>query len=242
MNCLILAAGLGTRLREVSESKPLTPVGGVPLIEHVVRRAASAGATRFVVVTGHEADRLERFLSELGKRAQLTIEFARARDWTKPNGYSVLDGSALIAGDYLLSMSDHLFDPAIARALAAGDPPEDLVLAVDSNVSGELIDLDDATKVAVSPEGRIDRIGKELEDYNAVDTGVFMAGPGLANAIRAEIEAGGVGSLSAGVQRLARAGRARTMDIGAARWIDVDDARMLALAESLVASETLTAL
>jgi choline kinase len=241
MNCLILAAGLGTRLRDVSESKPLTPLAGVPLIEHVVRRAASAGVTRFVVVTGHEADRLERFLSGLADRIELPIVFARAQDWTRPNGYSVLDGSAVIEGDYLLTMSDHLFDPAIARALAAAAPPADLILAVDSNVSGELIDLDDATKVAVSPERTIDRIGKELEHYNAIDTGVFMAGAGLAKAIEAEIAAGGVGSLSAGVQRLARAGRARTMDIGSARWIDVDDARMLALAERVVASETLTA-
>ena len=30
MNCLILAAGLGTRLRGISESKPLTPIGGIP--------------------------------------------------------------------------------------------------------------------------------------------------------------------------------------------------------------------
>jgi 1L-myo-inositol 1-phosphate cytidylyltransferase len=240
MNCLILAAGLGTRLREVSESKPLTPIAGVPLIEHVVHRAAVAGASRFVVVTGHEANQVERFLSELSERVKLPIVFARAQDWRKPNGYSVLAGSALIDGDYLLSMSDHLFDPAIARALAAGDPPEDLVLAVDSKVSGELIDLDDATKVAVSPDGTIDRIGKNLEDYNAIDTGVFRAGPGLAQAIRTEIESGGVGSLSAGVQRLARAGRARAMDVGNARWIDVDDRRMLALAEALVASESLT--
>jgi len=240
MNCLILAAGLGTRLRDVSESKPLTPVAGVPLIEHVVRRAAAAGADRFVVVTGHEADRLERFLSDLSERIALPIDFARARDWTKPNGYSVLDGSALIEGDYLLSMSDHLFDPAIPRALAAGDPPADLILAVDSKISSELTDLDDATKVAVSPDGAIDRIGKDLVDYNAIDTGVFMAGPGLAKAIEAEIAAGGSGSLSSGVQRLARAGRARAMDVGAARWIDVDDARMLALAEGLAASETLT--
>jgi choline kinase len=190
-----------------------------------------------VVVTGHEADRLERFLADLATRLQLSIEFARVDDWTLPNGYSVLAGSARIEGDYLLSMSDHLFDPAIVCALAAGVPPEDLILAIDSNVSGELIDLDDATKVAVLPDGTIDRIGKEIEHYNAVDTGVFMAGPGLAMAIRAEIDAGGAGSLSAGVQRLARAGRARTMDIGSARWIDVDDARMLGLAEALLAGE-----
>ena len=62
MNCVVLAAGLGTRLRGISDSKPLTPVAGRPLIEHVVRRAADAGASRFVVVTGHQAERLEPFL------------------------------------------------------------------------------------------------------------------------------------------------------------------------------------
>ncbi|MGZ5792190.1 MAG: NTP transferase domain-containing protein, partial [Croceibacterium sp.] len=119
MNCVIVAAGLGTRLREVSTSKPLTPLAGVPLIEHVVRRAATAGVTRFVVVTGHEAERLEQFLGELAARLDLRIDFARVEDWTLANGYSVLAGSALVEGDYLLLMSDHLFDPEIARRLAA---------------------------------------------------------------------------------------------------------------------------
>ena len=68
MNFLILAAGLGSRLREVSDSKPLTPVRGVPLIEHVVRAAAAGGATRFHVATGHEAERVEAFLSDLATR------------------------------------------------------------------------------------------------------------------------------------------------------------------------------
>jgi choline kinase len=238
MNCVILAAGLGTRLRGVSESKPLTLVAGVPLIEYVVRRAAAGGATRFVVVTGHRADELELFLTGLGHRTSLPISFARAEDWTRPNGFSVLAGSAQVDGDYLLLMSDHLFDPEIARRLAvASSPAADVVLAVDRDVAGELIDIDDATKVDVAPDGKIASIGKELARYNAIDTGVFLAGPGLADAIRADIAAGGPGSLSAGVQRLADAGRARTLEIGAARWIDVDDARMLELAERLVAGE-----
>ena len=40
MDCLIIAAGHGSRLRGVSPSKPLTPVAGVPLIERVIRAAA----------------------------------------------------------------------------------------------------------------------------------------------------------------------------------------------------------
>jgi choline kinase len=241
MNCLILAAGLGTRLRGISDSKPLTPVAGVPLIDHVMCRAAAAGATRFVVVTGHEAERIEQFLSGVSRRLEFELSFARADDWSRPNGFSVLAGSAQIEGDYLLLMSDHLFDPEIARRLVAeAGATAEVTLAVDREVGGEMIDLDDATKVEVGPDGSIVRIGKELERYNAIDTGLFLARPGLAQAIRDDIAAGGPGSLSAGVQRLASEGRASTMDIGAARWIDVDDPRMLALAERLVASEALT--
>lgn len=241
MNCLILAAGLGTRLRGISDSKPLTPIGGVPLIEHVVRRAAAGGASNFVIVTGHEADRLEEFLHGLGLRAALPISFARADDWTLANGFSVLAGSERIEGDYLLLMSDHLFDPAIVRLLAgASGRKVDVILAVDHNPAGELVDLDDATKVEVSSDRRIVCIGKQIERYNAIDTGVFLARPGLAEAISADIAAGGSGSLSAGVQRLAQAGRAATVDIGNARWIDVDDPRMFGLAERYSLSEMLT--
>jgi len=233
MNCLILAAGLGSRLRGISDSKPLTPIGGVPLIEHVIRRAWAGGATRILVVTGHQGARVEAFLAELQFRLALPIGWERVEDWTKPNGYSVLAGSAVLNGDYLLSMSDHLFDPEIVAKLL-DRRGRDTILAVDRNLSGPLLDIDDATKVAVATDGRIEHIGKALTDYNAIDTGLFLATPALAGAIREAIAAGGSGSLSEGMQRLADAGLASTVDIGAARWIDVDSPAMLALGETFV--------
>ena len=234
MNCLILAAGLGTRLRGISESKPLTPIGGIPLIEHVIRRAAAGGATRFLVVTGYQADRVEAFLAELQGRIDLPIGWERTDDWTRPNGYSVLAGADVLGGDYLLSMSDHLFDPQIVTLLL-GCPGADVTLAVDRHLTGPLLDVEDATKVDVAPDGRIKAIGKALASYNAIDTGLFLARPSLAEAIRADVAAGGHGSLSGGMQRLAGAGLASTVDIGAARWIDVDSPEMRALAEAFVA-------
>ena len=60
MDALIIAAGFGSRLRDISESKPMTPVAGVALLELGVRQAKAAGAKRVVVVTGHEAERLRR--------------------------------------------------------------------------------------------------------------------------------------------------------------------------------------
>lgn len=230
MNCLILAAGRGSRLREVSVSKPLTPVGGVPLIERVMRSAAEGGATAFTVVTGCRAEPLEAFLATL----RAPVRCVRIDDWTRPNGHSVLAGAAAIDGDYLLAMSDHLFDPDFARRLiAAGRAGCGVRLAVDRDLDSPLLDLDDATKVETAAGGKIVRIGKTLDRYDAIDTGLFLAGPELAGAIRADIESGGEGSLSSGVQRLADAGEAATLDVTGARWIDIDDPRALALAEAL---------
>jgi len=230
MNCLILAAGLGSRLRGISDSKPLTPVAGAPLLEHVIRRAAAGGATRILVVTGHQAERVEGFLAELQGRFALPIGWERVDDWTRPNGYSVLAGASALKGDYLLSMADHLFDPAIVGRLLGG-PASGVTLAVDRDLAGPFLDLDDATKVETAPDGRIVHIGKALTRYDAIDTGLFRATPALAEAIRADIAAGGNGSLSEGVQRLADIGSAATVDIEGERWIDVDSPAMLDLAE-----------
>jgi 1L-myo-inositol 1-phosphate cytidylyltransferase len=233
MNCLIIAAGHGSRLRDISSSKPLTPVAGVPLIEHVARAAAAGGASAFTVVTGHEAERLEVFLAGLSERLGLPISPVRIADWDRPNGYSVLAGADIIDGDYLLTMSDHLFDPAIVRLLLAA-PDSALILAVDRDLASALLDMDDATKVALGPDGTIVRIGKTLERFDAIDTGLFRATPALAEAIRAAVAAGGAGSLSDGVQRLADQGKAMTVEIAGARWLDVDDSIALAKAETML--------
>ena len=222
MDCLIIAAGHGSRLRAVSPSKPLTPVVGVPLIERVIRAAAEGGATRFIVATGHAADRLEAFLETM----PWPIEPVRVADWDLPNGHSVLAGAARIPGDYLLTMADHLFDSAIVGALIAA-PPAALTLAVDRNLASPLLDMDDATKVETDEAGAIMRIGKQLDRFDAVDTGLFRATPALAEAIGA-----GGGSLSEGVQRLADAGRAMTLDVTGRFWLDVDDPAALARAEA----------
>lgn len=238
MRGLILAAGQGSRLRPASDCKPLTPIAGTPLLEHIIRRAAAAGADSFTLVTGHQAARIERFAASLAARLGIPIDCVRIADWSRPNGHSALAGAATIAGDYLLMMADHLFDPVIAaRLIAAERGAHGLILAVDRDLAGPLLDLDDVTRVQTGDHGCIVRIGKTLEHYDAVDTGLFRAGPALADAIRAAIDAGAAGSLSDGVQWLADRGQAATLDVTGARWIDVDDPRMLALAETLVADQ-----
>lgn len=221
--CVIIAAGQGTRLRSVAASKPLARISGAPLIEHIVRRAAAGGAGRFVVVTGYEAEGIETFLAGLAERSGIAIETARNPDWHRPNGLSVLAAADRLDGQFILLMSDHLFDPEILRRILDGRRPDAaLTLGADFDVTRPDLDLDDATKLKLEGD-RIVGIAKSLEDYDAVDTGIFIAGQALLEALRESVAAGGSGSLSEGVQVLARANTAFIYDIGDGWWLDVDD-------------------
>jgi MurNAc alpha-1-phosphate uridylyltransferase len=57
---MLLAAGLGTRLRPITETvpKPLVPVAGMPLIERIMANARAEGATRFVANAHYRADQV----------------------------------------------------------------------------------------------------------------------------------------------------------------------------------------
>ena len=67
---MVLAAGLGTRMRSVSETipKPLVRVGGKPLIAHALESLEGAGVNDIVVNTHHLAAQIEAFLAERADR------------------------------------------------------------------------------------------------------------------------------------------------------------------------------
>jgi choline kinase len=203
------------------------------MLELAVRQVRATGVERVVVVTGHNAIEIEKFLPSLSARVGIPVVSERVLHWSTPNGHSVVAGAARIDGDYLLVMADHLFETGILERLARqGTRSRGVTLAIDRRLDNPLIDPADATWVKTDADGRIEAIGKTIPEYDAVDCGAFLATPELAQAIRSAIANGAAGSLSEGMQRLADAGRAATMDIGAAWWLDVDDPRAHAIAEA----------
>ena len=65
LNVVIMAAGKGTRMKS-SRPKVLHRLAGRPLLQHVLGTAASLGATRTVVITGHGADEVEAAMADRG--------------------------------------------------------------------------------------------------------------------------------------------------------------------------------
>ena len=118
-------------------------------------------------------------------------------------------------------MADHLFDARILKNLLATPLlPGYCRLAVDFHPE-KISDLADATKVAVK-DGRVTDIGKEIQNYNAIDTGIFLCSQGIFGALETAIS-GGKESLSDGIRELARCQRMEAMDIGDLFWQDIDD-------------------
>lgn len=231
---IILAAGRGSRLsRGDLLPKPLRPVAGVPLIVRILRTLESVGIRDVVTVVGFEGAQIREALTSNPLLSDMTLEFVENPAWERSNGLSVVAAEGYIDRECLLTMADHLIAPELVlRLLRAELPANACALGVDFDIE-RCFDLDDATKVRVEGD-RIAAIGKELEAYNAIDTGIFRVGPALPRVLRVLADERGDASLSDGVRALAAEGLFVAADVGDARWIDVDTPEAHARAESLL--------
>lgn len=231
---VILAAGNGDRFRTPNrESKLLQPLLGQPILLRTIASARDAGVRALTVVLGYQADRV-RALVERGAPGDMTISFAFNPDWHLENGVSALAARPLTGGDrFALLMGDHVFEPPVLqRMLRLETGADDSLLAVDARPAPPE-QAAEATKVR--RDGcRIVAIGKDLTEYDALDTGVFVFSPILFEALESA-RAHGDTTLSGGVRLLAARGLMRAMEIGEAAWCDIDTLADLSAAESVLA-------
>jgi len=235
---VILAAGNGSRLRRISGSlpKPLVRVAGVSLIERVMRTALKAGIESFVIVTGYESERIRAHVERIPDLCD-RVTWVHNPDYHLPNGVSVLAVREVVSEDFVLLMSDHLFEPEVlSRLLRAPRRPGECLLGVDRNLS-DIFDMEDATKVCLKGDRIVD-IGKSLEAFDGVDTGMFVCSPQIFEALLACVTDGQGCSLTDGVRRLAQEGRMTGVDVGQAAWQDVDTPEALRQARRMLYRST----
>src|SRR6266511_3952449 len=223
MKCLMLAGGAGSRLGARGGLKPLAAVAGLSLVERAIVTAHAAGADEFYLVCGHNCRKLVAHLEDVARRRSLVIHPVFNADYRKGNGLSVLCVREFLAAEprFGLLMADHVFEPELLCGLFREDPgPDEVVLAVDRDLSNPLVELDDVTLVEASG-GRVRAIGKGLDRYDGFDTGAFVCTPAVFEALEESVASGDT-SLSGGMRLLAAADRLRARDVTGHMWIDVD--------------------
>lgn len=97
MKAMIFAAGLGTRLKPVTDTMPkaLVPVCGRPLIEHVARKLVASGIDEAVVNVHHFADLIEKWSEE---QDIMTIDVSDERQMLLETGGAVLNARRYLEG------------------------------------------------------------------------------------------------------------------------------------------------
>jgi len=232
-DAVILMAGTGSRLRGSAETiaKPLISIAGRPLISYAFDSFDRAGVRTIHAVIGPKGDELAAAVTPL-LPPHMEFRAIANPNWQKQNGVSVLAAAGKVRAPFFLAMGDHLFEPSILDQLLARAELDKLNLAIDRKIDS-IFDLDDAMKVR-TVDNRIIAIGKKLEDFNAIDTGIFVCPESIFEYLR-RVSKDGDCSLADGVRLMAEEGNALAVDIGEAWWQDVDTPEMLARAEQEVA-------
>jgi choline kinase len=183
-----------------------------------------------VIVVGYRSDLIRRWFDSRWV-GNVSVTLVENPDYHKSNGISALKAKDEIHENFLLLMADHIFEPETAKALMRESlAPGEVILAVDPKID-RIYDLDDATKVRRDGD-RIADIGKEIANYDALDTGMFLCSPVLFDKLESATRDGNC-SLSDGMGQLARERNLRAFEIGDAHWQDVDTPEALSHAESI---------
>ena len=156
---VLLAAGRGTRMRELTADlpKPMIEVRGKPVLQHIVEGLRDAGVRRFLVVVGYRADAVQNFFGD-GARYKIDIQYATqttqdgtgrvvdlARNFVNDSAFVLAYGDILVAPENYKRLVDLADD---IEALISVTRGEDVSKggAVFLNERMELVDLREKSK------------------------------------------------------------------------------------------------
>jgi NDP-sugar pyrophosphorylase family protein len=239
VDAMIFSAGLGTRLRPLTDDLPkaLVPVAGVPMLERVARRLIAAGADRLIVNAHWLGEQIQRYVEKRDGFGVETVVVQESGDAPLETGGGLLNVAELLMRDapFFLHNVDVITDLPLAPMYQAhGDAGALVSLAVQRRDSSRALLFDDEglcghTDRAGTPTMAREGVG-EVEPLGF--TGVHVASPALLDLL----EETGAFSIIWPYLRLARQGQPiLPYRVDGARWLDIGTFERLREAEQMVA-------
>lgn len=165
MQAVILAAGMGKRLKELTKdsTKCMVPVNGVTLCERALRQLDRQGLSKIILVVGYEGQKLIDYVNTLNLATP--VVFIDNEIYYKTNNiYSLyMAKDYLVAEDTLLLESDLIFEEKVLKRLIADPYPSLAVVAkYEPWMDGTVVTLDEENNI-------LDFIGKKQFSYADTD-------------------------------------------------------------------------
>ena len=173
---VILAGGLGTRLRPLTNQlpKPMVPVAGKPFLEHLVGMLRQNGIEELVLLLGYLPEKITEHFGD-GKNFGVSIKYSigSVQDLT---GTRVRNAAPLLAQEFLLLYSDNYWPMDLKKMLKHYREKQVLgALTAYSNRHGDA-EHGRENNVRIDSAGLVTRYGPFSDDpqLNAVDIGFFL--------------------------------------------------------------------
>jgi NDP-sugar pyrophosphorylase family protein len=219
---MILAAGLGTRLRPLTYETPkaLVKVGGLPVLDRVAERVIAVGADRIVVNVSPHADQIRRHIEERDGWG-VDVLVSEEPDGPLETGGGLLAAASLFRrnGPILVHNADILTDLDLDALLRAHDDGALATLAVRAAESDRYLLFDDDGLTGFAYGGEERRAREPRGEERRLDfLGVQVVSPRMLD----RFEETGKFSIFTPYMRLVRSGeRIVAHDVGAVRWTDI---------------------
>jgi len=218
MKAVILAAGEGTRLRPLTESrpKPMLPAANRPLLEHVVEAVRDAGIEDIVLVVGYRRERIQSHFQD-GDDWGVNIEYA-VQAKQLGTGHAVLQAEPHVDGPFVALNGDRVVDAAdVERVVERVERDHETTVAVRRSERPSdfgVVTLDGDRVVSL-----VEKPPKHAAPSDVVNAGIYGFTPAAFDALR-ETESAGERAVTDTLERLADEGVVRAVTLQG-RWLDV---------------------
>ena len=194
MKAVLLAGGLGTRMREETEfrPKPMVEIGGQPILWHIMRNLSLAGITDFVIASGYKHEVIDAYFDDheawtlidgsvadarvfrgTGDQSEWRVTVAFTGDLTGTGGRVARLGPLLAGERFFCTYGDGLADVDVQALLAFHEAHGSAatLTAVQPTSRFGLMDID--------PDGRVTHFREKPRMKDWVSIGYFVFEPGV---------------------------------------------------------------
>ncbi len=113
MKAVILVAGEGKRLRPITSSKPkpMIPLLGKPLLEHLIISLKEAGIDHFILIVGYKKEEIRKYFKKLASKLKIKIEFATQEEYLGTAHAASYAANFIGNESFLMMYGDIFVDP-----------------------------------------------------------------------------------------------------------------------------------
>lgn len=186
MKAIILAAGIGSRIRPLTDNTPksLLKIGDITILEMMISHIRDCGIDEIIFVTGYLEDKIKAYVTK--RFPDVKSFFVTNENYKETNtGFSLLLAQKFVQDcDFVKFDADVVFDKDILTQLI--DCPYENVFCIDKNIHLNAEEI----KVLVDDEDKILKIGKTIDPQKAIgeSIGIEKIGKKMAQLLFQELE------------------------------------------------------